>query len=357
MDSLMGQRALQCPDIADNSSILFTKYIAAGNIDSATTVLQYWKEKCGINEPVQRAIYMLALAKAQPVDTLTGENIVTYLYKYKYRYTVIKQLDYSVFYSNQLYFDFVPVGQEFDKELIRFFGDQLSKQRQGSVEHLLCLVYAVNPDTLSSQIKNAEYATTRLYKQYNTVMSPVENSAIFNLAWLTGVWVPTGELTKLGIHPELGFQMGVKKKKMNYDLTMCFRFINSPEAYLAKRDNTNNVVESTRHFFGGYIGIDVGRDVYAKNKNEVQVLSGFGFDGWDALTKNDDTGLRSKSVASYNFNVGLGYRRYLKNNTTYIGIRGKYNFVNYTLNHVVDFTGNPVSITFVIGGLAPRYYK
>ena len=142
---------------------------------------------------------------------------------------------------------------------------------------------------------------------------------------------------------------------MSYDITMCFRFLNSPQSYSVKRARSNNVVETTNHFFGGYIGIDVGRDLYTKSKNEVQLLGGFAYDGWDALKEGKTRNLRGETVSAYNFNLGLGYRRYL-NNTTYIGLRAKYNMVNYTLNDVVDFTGNPVSITFVIGGLSPRGY-
>jgi hypothetical protein len=82
------------------------------------------------------------------------------------------------------------------------------------------------------------------------------------------------------------------------------------------------------------------------------LLGGLAWDGWDALEEDKTGGLRAETVSSYNFNFGLGYRRYLKK-TTYIGLRAKYNIVNYTLNKIVDFTGNPVSITFVVGGLGP----
>ncbi|MBK7174449.1 MAG: hypothetical protein IPH84_14740 [Bacteroidales bacterium] len=58
--------------------------------------------------------------------------------------------------------------------------------------------------------------------------------------------------------------------------------------------------------------------------------------------------MKSASAATYNINAGVGYRYYLKDNL-YLGIRAKYNFVDYTLNHVVDFTGNPITIQFIVG--------
>src|SRR4051812_415236 len=84
-DSLMTKRSLECPDISDNSSTLFSHYILENEIDSAQSVLEYWKNKCGITEPVQRAIYMLGLAKGEMLDTLTNDNILGFLYKYQYR--------------------------------------------------------------------------------------------------------------------------------------------------------------------------------------------------------------------------------------------------------------------------------
>ena len=65
--------------------------------------------------------------------------------------------------------------------------------------------------------------------------------------------------------------------------------------------------------------------------------------------KNND--LDSETTWTYNFSFGLGYRYYVSD-TFYLGLRGKYNVVDYTLNDVVDFTGNPITIQFIIGGLS-----
>lgn len=353
-DSLMTKKSIQCPDVSDNSSLLFSHYILQNKIDSAKSVLEYWKNKCGINEPVQRAIYLLGLAKGEMLDTLTNDNILAFLYKYQYRMHTIKELDYtSYYYTNEAFYDFVPIGQEFDIVSINFFKEQLQKQRQGSLEHLLSLAYSANPDTVFSEIDKPEYRTTRIYSKYKERVNIEKNKSQANIAWLTGAWIPMGNLDKLGVHPEAGFQVGFKKKKISYDITLCFKFLNSQQTYEAKRTHSNNAVETTNHFFGGYIGIDVGRDLFSKNKNEVQLLGGFGYDGWDALKEDKARGLRAETVSSYNLNLGLGYRRYLKK-AAYIGVRAKYNIVNYRLNNIVNFTGNPVSITFVFGGLAPR---
>lgn len=85
-------------------------------------------------------------------------------------------------------------------------------------------------------------------------------------------------------------------------------------------------------------------------------MGGIAFDGFDVLEEDLDSGLKSASAASLNLNLGVGYRYYLKNNG-YLGLRVKYHFVDYASNHVVDFTGNPITIQFVIGGLTNDYRK
>jgi hypothetical protein len=143
--------------------------------------------------------------------------------------------------------------------------------------------------------------------------------------------------------------MGAKKKKMNYDLTMVFKFGNSTNSYYARRTESSNL-ELTNHFFGGYIGFDIGRDIIVHKRHELQLTGGFALDGFDALEEDKDNDLKSASTWSYNFNFGLGYRYYI-NNGFYLGLRSKYNVVDYSLNKVIDFTGNPITIQFTIGVL------
>jgi len=49
----------------------------------------------------------------------------------------------------------------------------------------------------------------------------------------------------------------------------------------------------------------------------------------------------------------LGYRYYIKEGL-YLGLRAKYNFVDYTLQEIIAFSGNPVTVQFIIGGLGNK---
>jgi hypothetical protein len=136
---------------------------------------------------VQRAIYMLGLVKGEMLEALTNENILAFLYKYKYRLQTIKDLNYTLYYGNEAFSILFLVGQDFDNLSISFFKEQLHKQSQGSVERLLSLAYSVNPDTVLSEVGKPEYQATRLYSKYKDVVNMEKKQTKANLAWLTGV--------------------------------------------------------------------------------------------------------------------------------------------------------------------------
>jgi len=173
-------------------------------------------------------------------------------------------------------------------------------------------------------------------------------------ALITGVWIPTGELKIVGSHPELGFQIGTKRKKMNYDVTFIGRFLKSANSYEAYRSK-NSPPELTDTFFGAHFGFDAGRDIVAMKGHELQLTGGIAFEGFNALEKDKEKDLDLKAANTYNLSAGLNYRFYISNKY-YLGLRAKYNIVDYTLNNVVDYKGDAVSIQLLFGAV-DNYYK
>jgi hypothetical protein len=263
---------------------------------------------------------------------------------------MIKHNNFYHYDGYKSYYGFIPAGQEFDNFTRKEFENLKSEYDADKIEYLWCEFYSDNCDTIFPKLQSKRYETNSLNKEYDKAVEESLNMSEIHLAWITGIWIPTGRLKTLGIHPDFGFQMGSKHKKMNYDFTMTLKFGSSPNEYYARRTESSNL-EATKHFFGGYIGFDVGRDIYTFKKHELQVIGGIAFDGFDALKENKDMDLKAASVGSYNFNMGIGYRYYI-NNGLYLGLKAKYNVVDYTLSNVIDFTGNTISIQFIIGGLA-----
>jgi hypothetical protein len=349
-DHLMTRRNLDCADIAFNSSIHFVRLMEENKVDSAAALIHYWERRCGEQEPVFRARILLALHQGNRIDTMLTKGSLSHINNFIRRLDMVKQANFQTYEFYRYYFGYVPPAQEFDLYTRIRAAEILNHLNAQSAEYLIAELYAGQSENFFEKLRELNPSATPLATEYHETVRYYRAMPEWHMSWLTGVWVPTGDLRKLGTHPELGFQIGMKQKKMNYDVVVAFKFINSPNPYFARRTRADNSLEMTRHFFGGHLGLDVGRDIYARNGHEWQITGGIAFDGFDALKEDKPYGLEPESTSSYNFSFGPGYRYYFSD-IAYFGFRVKYNVVDYTLNNVIDFTGNPVTIHFIIGGL------
>ena len=349
-DSLMTGKQVDCSDISYNSGLYFIRYMDENKTDSAVSLIKYWESKCGMREPLFRAKVLLALKLNEFNDSLFTEGTLNNIFNYQNRMTMIKYSNYYSYDDYKSYYGFIPPGQEFDKYTQSLARTLKKNYKPETIEYLLAEFYGDNCDTILSKIQAKTYSESGLAKDYERSVERYANMSEMHMSWITGIWIPTGELKKLGNHPELGFQMGAKHKKMNYDITLTFKFLNASNEYYGRHTKTSDTLELTNHFFGGHIGFDVGRDIYAKNSHELQLTGGIAFDGFDVFEGNINKDIEAESTWTYNLNFGLEYRYYVTN-AFYLGLRAKYNIVDYSLNNVVDFTGNPITIQFVIGGV------
>lgn len=349
-ERLMTKRQVDCSDISYNSSLLLIEYLEADKIDSAGQLLRYWEQKCGMREPIFRAKILLALNNDAYSDSLLTKGTLANVYNYQNRMDMIKYGTYFSYDNYMSYYGFVPPGQEFDDYTLELAARLKQNYQPGTMPFLLAEFYSANYDTIFSEIQADDYGQNNLTTEYKKAVDHYRNMGEFHMAWITGIWIPNGALKVLGNHPELGFQMGAKQNKMNYDFTILIKFLDTPEKYFATRKKNGNVPQLTDHFLGGYIGLDVGRDLVAKNGHELQLTGGIALDGFDALEEDKDNDLKAASTWTYNFNLGLGYRYYITN-TFYLGLRAKYNLTDYSLNKVVDLKGNVVTVQFMIGGV------
>lgn len=348
-DRLMTLREIDCADVALNAPHLIKGLLEQNKMDSSYRFLAYWKSKCGDNEPIFRINILLALVERNFNDTLLNSNSVEHLHNYKMRRELIRSANYTAFDYYKTYFNFIQPGGEFDQLTQQIADDVKNTYPENSVERLLASCYADEDQSFFSSLQSDVYKGTVLQNRYNTEVDKYLNYLELHVGFLAGIWIPTGDITQLGNHPDMGFQCGYKKKRWNYDLTVTLKWGDTPKPYWANRPLTTGTRELTSEFFGGYIGFDVGWDLLRDKQHEFQLLAGVGYDGFDVF-KQADPNDPVESVSSYNFNFGIAYRYYFENDI-YVGLRGKYNIVDYTLTDVIDFTGNPVTVHLAIGGL------
>lgn len=342
MDSLLERRVVRCEDVAVNAMDLFAAKVAVNDLDSAELVLDYWEQKCPASETMFRSRILLSLARHTLIDTslLAQDGLIENLAYYRYL---------SMFTMEQVTKEAPTIAQFLS--FTRAWSTELMKgYSPGMIEHDLAEFYGPDPDRLFQRIQEGAYPATRLKEKYRVAIAPTLELGDFQYSLTAGTWTPTGALARLGIHPEFGFQMGWKQGRINYDGTIAIRTGRSAEPYYAKRPRAADTLESTSHFFGVHFSFDVGYDVMVRGPNEVQVMAGIGYEGFDAFPSNNEDTDQNASAGSLNLSTGIEYRRYLSS-WSYLGIQAKYHYLDYTKSKVVDLSGHAITLRLIYGGL------
>jgi hypothetical protein len=326
-------------------------------LDSVSILLKDWEIICGISEPLYRAKILFFLKTLEFNDSLLADEPLNFIFNYQSRMDIIQFFRHDRYAENQHYYGYVPAGERFDNFTRRLAFVLKDIYHPESVEYLLCEFYSDDYESIISNIQFLNDDSIPLKKHYRELLEKSLKMPEFHLSLLINLWIPTGELKKIGVHPEFALQMGCKKKKMNYDFVAALKLEEASKEYLARRDNFSDW-DTTKRFFGGYFGFETGYDIFARNRHEIQVTCGAGYDFFYVLYKQYEMSYddyyqpfkKSAATSSYNLNFGVSYRYYFSNHG-YIGLRLKYNIVDYSLNKRIDFTGNPVIIQLSVGFL------
>ena len=333
---------LSCEQIALRSSELFPYYMESGMMDSAGMLLTFWNEKCGNTEPVYRANLLMVLQMHYFNEDMVDNYFLQRLNAYEYRLNTINYQQLYIYNYNLSGFDYVPVGGVFDIWTKRMATDLLEYYQPGDVEYLICLFYSGQTELAYTLINQEPYASTAPGIIYATKLDEALRLPMYSMSFYASTWIPDGQLSAIGVHPEIGMSYGIKFKENSFDLVFGIKFINAPKPYKALRTK-NDEPEFTNYFFGGYIGIEYSRDLYNFSPFQTYFTAGAGFDGFNMLEEDKDAGLELSSANSYNLNLGVGMRLLLYNNN-YLNMAVRYNLLDYTLNDKFFMKGNVYTI-------------
>ncbi len=170
-----------------------------------------------------------------------------------------------------------------------------------------------------------------------------------HVGFLAGAWIPTSDLSVLGIHPSIGVQGGFRYMHSELDLTVSFRFLKAADSFVVYRPPYYYTLDN---YFGGYIGLDYKYYFMADRQKEVGLMLGFGFEGFD-INKGEEDYLDPVSINSFNFNIGIRINWFVSGRT-YFGLQPRYNIVNYSNHGGTSLAGNAFSIDFFVGGWTPH---
>jgi hypothetical protein len=349
IESRMTEKAPNCEDIAFNCTQLIEKYYNASRMDSVEAILNYWEDKCGLSEPVIRIKILLSIRDHEFTESIYDTTIVDYIIRFSDRVGIIHPMETYNYYK--IYFSYVQIDGSFDKMTGRIAAELLGAQSEDSLEFLFCKLYSGEPDFFFSEIQSKDkYKGTKLKEYYFDLVDRSINLPESHFAFYSGIWLPFDNANTLGVHPVIGLEGGCRFRKFNFNLSLYLKFVKTANEYTVM---VKDSVYVTDYFLGGYVGLNIDREIFKYKKNEFDFLLGIGYDGFSALDystsdSNPDND-EDKSINSLNINTGLGYRYNFKSKT-YVGLRCNYNFVNYINSGGTDLSGNTMTIVLVAGG-------
>ncbi|MBL7973009.1 MAG: hypothetical protein JNL03_15940 [Prolixibacteraceae bacterium] len=336
-------RTPNCESVAYNSARLAEQYFSKKDYDSVLVVISRWEDFCGPTEPLFRLKILTLIQKNSFTEDWMDENdLMNQVYLYEDREKYSKAPNAKIIYERyKIALGYIPLKSSFDDLTALWASMLLEDSDLAPAERAYCLLYANQIGEFWEMLKNKQLGGAMLQRLYDNEVARTREMVEGNLGFMTGVALPTGNLNQvIGIKPAFGFQVGMKANKIQYDLSILLRAGNAKNEYTVQYQGEPKV---TDHYLGGYIGLDLGYELWRSGNREFDFLSGVAFDGFDAVEGDTGEDTEGKSINSLNLNLGLGYRIYGKR-LNYFGIQAKYNFVNYKNNPGTDLGGNYISL-------------
>ncbi len=336
LEERLTSKVIDCQDIAGNSAVAFVDYINRDYLDSAKLVIDFWEAKCGLSEPVLRSKILWTIIATELTEEIYGTGMMEYIYKYMDRVESSGGNDFRTMYDmGAVFYGYVPLNSYFDRATV-----EIAKNIavfDNDLEKLYSLLYSDNFDEFFSTLQKPEYAHYLVRYAYDTEISSIRKQFSLHFSVFSGAYVPTGNATIIGTHPEFGFSFGAEKNKLTYDLRIAFRWGSTDEPYHVHLSYYDTI--PTTYYFGGFIGFDVFYELTGTDRNKLLLLGGIAIDGFDTQPYDNYYYSNNYSVLAFNTNLGAMYRFFLRQGT-YIFLSYRYNFVNYNKSiHFDDYGG------------------
>jgi hypothetical protein len=154
----------------------------------------------------------------------------------------------------------------------------------------------------------------------------------------------------IGAHPSIGFSIGWRNRLNECDFFLSYRFTGTttqPYDYLR-----HDTLYTDNYYEGGFYGIDYTRYLVHTTRTDLGLVTGIGYEdlilpGTDA-DQSDDANHRSDAIGSFNWNVGVRYKYFLKRRLN-LGCVARYNVLHYVNTGGTNLNGNAFTIDFTVG--------
>ena len=379
----MQHRMFSCEEVEYNAILAIPRLYKENRADTLNALLSFWKEHCGSNSAlfpilvvnaVKHNTFNETISWRGPVHRLDKDNgsdsgsyqkkVFFYLKEYRdafhFKFPSKKGSDWWAdnYAMPREYYNYYSFIKSAAAEL-------LADQKLSPAETFLLRFFA-QPDSVQiNELDSVNYDGTVLKEKYLAYKKFNDKIHGFSYGIYGGDWISNGKLALLGNHPYLGFILGLRSERVIVDYSFNIKFVDAHNSYYVLK---NDSLYSSKHFGGGYLGLDAGFELFRTRKSELDILAGAGYDWLVVLNANganyndDHNDVISKTSGSINLNAGLGYKFYLRNickndkrRYSYLSLQAKYNYINYKNPGGTDLMGNAVTIGLVYGGYSFNY--
>ena len=369
IENLMTRRYLSCADIVYNVSYLIPEYYEKGNKDTLRAIMEYWEDKCKFSEELARCRILFSIDDNRFDESMLNDNDILRMLRTCERTTQIGNK--RVYWNNWDYFDFYPLDNDESGERLNKFISTISKtlletKKISAVEKFFLHIYANDFEQASKMLDSDELDGTRIKELYLQEQKTHEQNMYFHNDWMIGVWIPQTNLGLLGVHPYLGYRVGMKYKKITTDISLGFKFVKSPEMYQIYK---NDIIWDTDFFSGIYLGLDAGYELFRLGRNSIDIIGSIAYENINTLSEKrgdccDCCSNNNNKITNYlntlNLNIGLGYKFHFKKqrySQRYLGFDFKYNFVNFKNPHGTNLDGNTFTVNLILGNVISDLYN
>ncbi len=328
----------RCRETTAEAHRLVPKYHSEGKSDSLNCTLKRWQEQCGGTEEVLRCHILWAIETNHFSEDLYKKSVIDHLLEYKN-----PRGGYYANGSNQ----FTNKRDTLTQYTMAWASQLLEREDLTPLEVFFAKTYSdPNAETFPMLVEE-EYDSTEIQEHYQKAIRPYQKPVIANVDFLVGTWIPTEDLSVVGNQFLVGVRAGFRHKMVTVSPNVSFMFGGAPNTYQVHQ---NDSLWNTTRFFGGYIGLDLGVEVYSLGRHRFEVVGGAGYMGFEALNESLPTveGDVTKSINSASYNVGIGYRFFMQL-WSYVGCDFKYNIATFDNPLGTSLNGNVYTLSFYIG--------
>jgi hypothetical protein len=335
----MTRKRISCFDIEENSRFLIPQYYQETKSDSIRYLLRYWQRNCGETEVITRMNLILDaevnVLDKYPFSKGTVWNLLQFKRKSEFARKNPERKDYytgNIFWRNQ-----EKINDPFDLFTSVAASDAMKRSESLLAKNLLGF-YSGSTDSLFPSLNRNNAGNAMFQSSYDSIITDIRSEFITYMGVTAGYWMPTGNASALGDHPEVGFVMGGMRHGYSLDLMIAVRFLDAPSPYLVPK---KGIPTSTADFLGTYFAGQYGLDVLSEKNYDVSLLTGIGYDGFNAIPSSGANANDNVNVHSWNVNLGVGGRYYTEEfRDGFISWECRYNIVNYTNTGGTDLSGD-----------------